>query len=39
MAWYALVCGFLGAHLFSVLFYFPDDLAPLTSDSAARRSP
>lgn len=27
MAWYAIVCGFLGAHLFSVLFYFPRDVA------------
>lgn len=26
MAWYAIVCGFLGAHLFSVLFYFPRDV-------------
>lgn len=27
LAWYAIVCGFLGAHLFSVLFYFPRELA------------
>lgn len=27
LAWYAIVCGFLGAHLFSVIFYFPDKLA------------
>jgi len=24
MAWWLLVCGFVGAHLFSVLFYFPE---------------
>ena len=27
MAWYVLVVGFIGAHLFSVLFYFPDQVA------------
>jgi phosphatidylglycerol:prolipoprotein diacylglycerol transferase len=27
MAWYILVAGFIGAHLFSVLFYFPDQVA------------
>ena len=27
LAWYAIVCGFLGAHLFSVLLYFPRELA------------
>lgn len=27
MAGWVIVCGFLGAHLFSVLFYFPDRLA------------
>lgn len=26
LAWYAIVCGFLGAHLFAVLFYFPREL-------------
>lgn len=25
-AWWAVVCGFLGAHLFSVLFYFPREV-------------
>lgn len=27
LAWYALGFGFVGAHLFSVLLYFPDELA------------
>lgn len=27
LAWWAVVGGFLGAHLFSVLFYFPRELA------------
>lgn len=27
MAWYAIVGGFLGAHLFSVIFYFPQKVA------------
>ena len=27
LAWYAVIGGFLGAHLFSVLFYFPDEVA------------
>lgn len=27
MAWWAVVGGFLGAHLFSVIFYFPRELA------------
>jgi phosphatidylglycerol---prolipoprotein diacylglyceryl transferase len=27
MAWYILVAGFVGAHLFSVLAYFPDKVA------------
>lgn len=27
MAWWLLIGGFLGAHLFSVLFYFPHELA------------
>jgi phosphatidylglycerol---prolipoprotein diacylglyceryl transferase len=27
LAWYALVVGFIGAHLFSVLFYFPEKVA------------
>lgn len=26
LAWYAIICGFLGAHLFSVIFYFPREL-------------
>jgi phosphatidylglycerol:prolipoprotein diacylglycerol transferase len=27
MAWYIMVAGFVGAHLFSVIFYFPDRVA------------
>ena len=27
LAWYAVIGGFLGAHLFSVVFYFPDEVA------------
>lgn len=27
MAWYAIIGGFIGAHLFSVLFYFPEKVA------------
>jgi phosphatidylglycerol:prolipoprotein diacylglycerol transferase len=27
IAWYILVAGFIGAHLFSVLFYFPHEVA------------
>lgn len=27
LAWYAIVGGFLGAHLFSIIFYFPEKLA------------
>ena len=27
LAWYAVIAGFLGAHLFSVLFYFPEEVA------------
>lgn len=27
LAWYALIGGFLGAHVFSVLFYFPGEVA------------
>lgn len=27
LAWYAVIGGFLGAHLFSMLFYFPEELA------------
>lgn len=27
LAWWALTGGFIGAHLFSVLFYFPDEVA------------
>jgi len=27
LGWYAVVCGFIGAHLFSVIFYFPRELA------------
>lgn len=27
MAWYIMVAGFVGAHLFSVIFYFPDKVA------------
>jgi phosphatidylglycerol:prolipoprotein diacylglycerol transferase len=27
LAWWAVVCGFLSAHLFSVLFYFPHEVA------------
>ena len=26
LGWYAIIGGFLGAHLFSVLFYFPDEV-------------
>lgn len=27
LAWYALICGFLSAHFFAVLFYFPEKVA------------
>src|ERR1700709_1904992 len=27
LAWYMLVVGFIGAHLFSLILYFPDKLA------------
>lgn len=27
MAWYAIIAGFLGAHFFSLIFYFPEKLA------------
>jgi phosphatidylglycerol:prolipoprotein diacylglycerol transferase len=27
MAWYIMVAGFVGAHLFSVIFYFPEKVA------------
>ena len=26
LAWYAIIGGFLGAHLFSVLLYFPSEV-------------